>query len=199
MIMEKLSVIIAEAAPVISSGLSNTLRRLPGMLISTIEVASMDQLEDCMRSEEPDMVIVDPAFGGVFDPLKFRKDFPSDFRLIAIELHQLQRTTRALFDACLSVLDDETSLANVIRSLAHDSGAESDDSREQLSRREKEIVALVVKGLTNKEISERLFVSIHTVTTHRRNIARKLEIHSATGLTIYAIVNHIVNIEDLNL
>ncbi len=53
--------------------------------------------------------------------------------------------------------------------------------------------------MTNKEIAERLFLSVHTVMTHRRNIARKLEIHSATGLTIYAIVNHLVDLTEINL
>ena len=70
---------------------------------------------------------------------------------------------------------------------------------EQLSQREKEIVICVVKGMTNKEIADRLFLSIHTVNTHRRNIARKLEIHSAAGLTIYAIVNKLVELSEVKL
>ena len=53
----------------------------------------------------------------------------------------------------------------------------------------------VVKGLSNKEIADHLFISIHTVITHRRNIARKLEIHSPTLLTVYAIVNKLVRAE----
>lgn len=68
-----------------------------------------------------------------------------------------------------------------------------------LSEREKEIVACVAKGLSNKEIAEYLFLSINTVTTHRRNIAKKLSIHSSAGITIYAIVNHLVKIEDVSL
>ncbi len=69
--------------------------------------------------------------------------------------------------------------------------------REPLSQREKEIIIGVVKGMTNKEIADSLCISIHTVLTHRRNIARKLEIHSSAGLVIYAIVNGIVNVEDI--
>lgn len=69
--------------------------------------------------------------------------------------------------------------------------------KEMLSEREKEIIVGVVKGLTNKEIADQLFISIHTVLTHRRNIARKLEIHSPAGLVIYAIVNGIVTIDDI--
>jgi regulator of cell morphogenesis and NO signaling len=68
-----------------------------------------------------------------------------------------------------------------------------------LSEREKEIVACVAKGLSNKEIAEYLFLSINTVTTHRRNIAKKLSIHSSAGITIYAIVNHLVKIEDVSM
>ena len=66
-----------------------------------------------------------------------------------------------------------------------------------LSEREQEIVHWVVCGLSNKQIGERLFISPNTVLTHRKNIARKLDIHSVAGLTIYAIVNGIVEIGDI--
>ncbi|MCI7314757.1 MAG: LuxR C-terminal-related transcriptional regulator [Bacteroidales bacterium] len=67
-----------------------------------------------------------------------------------------------------------------------------------LSEREQEIVHWVVCGLSNKQIGERLFISPNTVLTHRKNIARKLDIHSVAGLTIYAIVNGIVEIGDIS-
>lgn len=69
--------------------------------------------------------------------------------------------------------------------------------REVLSQREKEIIVCVVKGLTNKQIAERLFISAHTVITHRRNIAAKLQIHSPAGLTIYAIVHKLVELDEV--
>ena len=69
---------------------------------------------------------------------------------------------------------------------------------EQLSDREKEIVACVAKGLSNKDIADKLYLSINTVTTHRRNIARKTNIHSSAGLTIYAIVNKLVTLSEVN-
>ena len=68
---------------------------------------------------------------------------------------------------------------------------------EPLSAREKEIIVCVVKGMTNKAIADKLYLSIHTVITHRRNIARKLQIHSPAGLTIYAIVNKLVELSDI--
>ena len=76
---------------------------------------------------------------------------------------------------------------------------QSEPTGEVLSEREKEIIVQVVKGLSNKEIAEALFISVNTVMTHRRNIARKLQIRSAAGLTIYAIVNGLVNLDDVQL
>ena len=68
---------------------------------------------------------------------------------------------------------------------------------EALSEREKEIVHYAVCGLTNKEIAARLYISFNTVLTHRKNISRKLDIHSLAGLTIYAIANGIVDIDEV--
>lgn len=73
------------------------------------------------------------------------------------------------------------------------------DKLKALSNREKDIVACVTKGMSNKEIAEELYLSVHTVTTHRRNISNKLQIHTTAGLTIYAIANKLVNIEDIQV
>lgn len=71
--------------------------------------------------------------------------------------------------------------------------------QDTLSAREREIIVCVVKGLTNKETADMLCLSVHTVITHRRNIARKLQIHSPAGLTIYAIVNKLVDMSEIKL
>ena len=73
------------------------------------------------------------------------------------------------------------------------------DSGEALSDREKDVIIGVVQGLLNKEIADRLCISVNTVITHRRNIAKKLQIHSPAGLTIYAIVNGLVDISSVKL
>lgn len=73
------------------------------------------------------------------------------------------------------------------------------DNGENLSEREREVIVSVVQGMSNKEIADHLCISINTVITHRRNIARKLQIHSAAGLTIYAIVNNLVDISAVKL
>jgi regulator of cell morphogenesis and NO signaling len=68
---------------------------------------------------------------------------------------------------------------------------------EELSEREKDVLVQVVRGLSNKEIADVLCISTHTVISHRKNIASKLNIHSTAGLTIYAIVNKLVDINTL--
>lgn len=67
-----------------------------------------------------------------------------------------------------------------------------------LSEREKEIIICIAHGMANKEIADKLCLSIHTVATHRRNLSAKLSIHSAAGLTIYAILHHLVELQDVS-
>ncbi len=67
------------------------------------------------------------------------------------------------------------------------------EGTESISEREKEIIVCLVQGMSNKEIAAKLFISVNTVITHRRNITRKLQIHSLAGLTIYAIANDLID------
>ena len=78
-----------------------------------------------------------------------------------------------------------------------DSESIEKDKLEVLSDREKDIIICVAKGMNNKEIADYLYLSVHTVTTHRRNISNKLQIHTTAGLIIYAIANKLVNIEEI--
>ena len=71
------------------------------------------------------------------------------------------------------------------------------DKLDVLSDREKDIIICITKGMNNKEIADYLFLSVHTVTTHRRNISNKLQIHTTAGLIIYAIANKLVDINDI--
>lgn len=73
------------------------------------------------------------------------------------------------------------------------------DNSDTLSDRERDVVIALVQGMSNKEIADHLCIATNTVITHRRNIARKLQIHSPAGLTIYAIVNGLVDISSVKL
>ncbi|KOH46499.1 helix-turn-helix transcriptional regulator [Sunxiuqinia dokdonensis] len=68
----------------------------------------------------------------------------------------------------------------------------------ELTSREKEVIKLIALGLANKEIADKLFISIHTVISHRKNITEKLGIKSISGLTVYAIMNNLLDIQDIN-
>ena len=68
---------------------------------------------------------------------------------------------------------------------------------EELSERERDVLIQIVKGLSNKEIADVLHISMHTVISHRKHITHKLNIHSSAGLTIYAIVNKLVDLNAL--
>ena len=95
--------------------------------------------------------------------------------------------------------DDKESIIRKIRYLldlqdhSHDEGAAT-----KLSPRETTIVRMVSMGLTNRQIAEKLFLSAHTVMTHRKNISSKLGIKSVSGLTIYAIVNNIITLDEVS-
>ena len=192
-------VVIAETAPIISLGLSNCLRNLKEIRLGVIEVSSKDSLFDTLKSEDIDLLIVNPTFGGLLHPDEIRKcSFNPEIKIFAIEIGKLNRATIALYDDHFHITDDITEIRNkVMKSISVVS--EENEEKENLSVREKEIISHIVKGFTNQEIADKLFLSVHTVMTHRRNIARKLQIHSATGLTIYAIVNKIVDLSEIKL
>ena len=105
-----------------------------------------------------------------------------------------------LFVPAVLHLEHEVSQANTHKKVEEAPMAkEEKTAMDDLSQREKEIITCVVKGMSNKEIAESLYISIHTVITHRRNIARKLQIHSPTLLTVYAIVNKLVDISEVKV
>lgn len=74
---------------------------------------------------------------------------------------------------------------------------EEDDEREELSGREKEILVSVALGLTNKEIADKHNISVNTVITHRRNISRKTGIKTVAGMTLYAILNDLIDLNSI--
>lgn len=87
-------------------------------------------------------------------------------------------------------------VAKNISTMVFKGGQENADT---LSDRERDVIVCVVQGMQNKEIADHLCISVNTVITHRRNIARKLQIHSPAGLTIYAIVNGLVDISSVKI
>ena len=114
------------------------------------------------------------------------------------DLHSHCHMEDTLFAECIRRLENDVRRqgGQVVR---EDVEEKTETGNDILSEREKDIIAHVAKGLSNKEIAEALFISVNTVMTHRRNISRKLQIRSAAGLTIYAIVNGLVSLDDVEL
>lgn len=193
-----LSIVIAEQSPVIASGLNYCLHHLPEIKVHTIETDTCADLYRTLKEEEVDIVLVNPTFGGSVNPGLLKESIPGDYRVAAIETGPIDKNIIRNYDGSVSIADDLATIASKIQALG---GKEYGEPmhREALSQREKEILSHVVRGMTNKEIADKLFLSVHTVITHRRNISRKLEIHSVTGLTIYAIVNHLVDLSEIQL
>ena len=104
-----------------------------------------------------------------------------------------------IFTPAIKRLERTTNREDVSKNISQMVFKSGQDANEALSDRERDVIIGVVQGLQNKEIANRLCISVNTVITHRRNIARKLQIHSPAGLTIYAIVNGLVDISSVKL
>ncbi len=109
------------------------------------------------------------------------------------------RLEDTLFLEAVVRLEDECRERTGVETLPEEIPVEETGTGDVLSEREKEVIVCVVRGMSNKEIAEQLYISVNTVMTHRRNISRKLHIHSPAGLTIYAIVNGLINLDDVEL
>lgn len=107
---------------------------------------------------------------------------------------------------CLNVNVSETVLIKSLLSLEQRAHADSSGIRplvssnmqKVLSEREVEVLILIVQGFLNKEIADKLSISLSTVITHRKNIMDKLKRKSVGALTIYAVMNGYVNINDID-
>ena len=104
-----------------------------------------------------------------------------------------------IFTPAIKRLERTTNREDISKNISQMVFKGGQDTSEALSDRERDVIIGVVQGLQNKEIADRLCISVNTVITHRRNIARKLQIHSPAGLTIYAIVNGLVDISTVKL
>ena len=166
---DPIHVAVAETSVIVRSGLISVLKRLPDIQVQPVEITSMEGLHNCMQC-------------------------------VSLLCSMTDSNLLKGYDETVGLYDDIETLNKKLVDLMH-IGAEDDNENEQetLSQREKEIICCVVRGMTNKETAEKLFLSIHTVITHRRNIARKLQIHSPAGLTIYAIVNKLVELSEVKM
>ena len=119
---------------------------------------------------------------------------PITYQLISV-MSDLWHTEHDFADHC--AIEDDILRPALTKIQPHSHRRHLQPETEELSDREKDVLIQVVHGLSNKEIADVLCISMHTVVSHRKHITAKLNIHSTAGLTVYAIVNHLVDINNL--
>ena len=149
---------------------------------------------------DPDVVIIDPS---VLD-FRSRKDGRSrladicDSIVIALGGPGLTDEVLRQYDGSISIYDSREDIIRKTRSSVEAKQSETSVSDSgELSAREKEILVCVAKGMLNKEIADKLCLSIYTVITHRKNITRKTGIKTVAGLTVYALLNNLIDMSSV--
>lgn len=194
--IKRIHVIIAEPSVIIRSGLVSVLKKMTSLNIDIAEISEITTLSAQLYKYQPDILIVNPSYLGVFSLSQIKNDAGcATLKTIALQSTFTDSTTLQNYDDSLSIFDSAESIKEKLSNLMQNNKDEV--NKQELSAREKEIIICAVKGMTNKQIAESLCLSAHTVIAHRRNIANKLQIHSSAGLTIYAIVNKLVEINDV--
>ncbi len=192
----KKNVFIAEPSYILRKGLLFALNNL-SFVDKVFEWNDSVALKDQITGYPVDIVVINPALLGFIsgkspkELLGLKKTtFLAAFVSSLMDKQYLQN-----FDAVIKMGDSFFEISESFRQMLKKNPEIVEN--EELSEREKDIVGTLVKGKSNKEIAEYLNISVHTVITHRRNISRKLGIHSPAGLTVYAIINKLVDVHDI--
>ena len=185
--------ILAIDSYLVRKGLISLLSRIQGVRIIR-EFATADTFQQYVKRQDIDFLVISQS---VFD--QSSAVFVSHPGLLerTILLKEESVSPLEVYNSIHLSEGKEMIIGKIKRLMDLHSSSLSTSSSSELTQREKTIVRHVSLGLTNKQIAEELFLSTHTVTTHRKNISSKLGIKSVSGLTVYAIVNNIITIEEV--
>ena len=178
--------------------LADLIDREKGAEVTVHTLRDPFTLLQTVKSLRPDIVIVscNVCSPPMIETVRTIADLPKARFILYCETI----TDELLAERCeghLSAEESDKEVIDLITSLL--TADEREEVPGELTPRERDIIIGVVKGMTNKEIADELFISPNTVTTHRRNIVKKLDIHSASGLTVYAIMNKLVSLEEIKI
>ncbi len=187
-------IIIVEPSPIISAGIASYFDDTKQISIVS-QLDRIDRVEEKLAAYNPDVLIINPlliAYDTNEQFLKVCRDF-SNVIPVALLSSYVDANILKQFKDIIEINDSKQKVVSKIFNLLSDnkSSQEKPESVE-LSSRETDVLVALVKGMTNKEISDKLFISVHTVITHRKNIIRKTGIKSVSGLTVYALLNNLV-------
>ena len=188
-------IIIVEPSPIVSAGLASFFDDIKQVSIVS-QLDRIDRMEEKLAAYNPDVLIINPlliAYDTNEQFLKLCRDF-SNVIPVALVTSYVDASILKQFKEVIEINDCKQKVVTKIFNLLSDNKLTQDKPESVgLSNRETDVLVALVKGMTNKEISDKLFISIHTVITHRKNIIRKTGIKSVSGLTVYALLNNLVD------
>lgn len=187
-------IVIIERSEIIKQGLINIISQNK-ISKKICAFDSFDELISKSCSAEYPVIITNPAclHENITKTKKLYK-FPQDSNFIAIVYSYIEKDIITSFDDAIYIDDAPGSIINKIKACKK---IKHETKEHSLSKREIEILKELIKGNTNKEVAEELCLSVHTVVTHRKNIMEKTAIKSLSGLAVYAILNNIMDIQEI--
>jgi len=190
----RLNICIIEPSDVVYEGMVCLLNRA-GSHYFIFRISDIDELPALCKHGKQDVVIVNPVLiqNRLHDFLKFKKNF-GGISWIALIYTFFNNEITGKFDDSFTVTDSQESIVGKINRSAEKLNDKT-VRQEELSERETDVLILLVKGLSNKEIADKLNISIHTVISHRKNIIEKTGIKSLPGLTIFAISKKLIPLD----
>lgn len=200
--MDKTRVLVVDHSEIIRQGIHSILKAQS----YNYDVCFFDHtrdINDQLRSGKVDILIVNPSayFDSRGERIKLLRQEAINFgfKLIALVYAYYDEQLLSLFDEVIYINDEEEKIFNKLEKITEAvNNTADDDENASLSQRELDVVRLVALGRSNREIAEELFISIHTVISHRKNITNKLGVKSVSGLTIYAVINKLIGTDDFN-
>ena len=194
---KKVLVIVPSA--IIARGLESLLSDFSDFTVDTVLTELPRGGESRLRNLAADVILLDPFILDQNDRNHARALFSpySDAPLVAVQTAPIGAQLSRQFDGVISLTDEPALILRTLRGVAGTHREAPQASGTELSAREKEILVCVAKGMLNKEIADCCNLSIHTVITHRKNITRKTGIKTVAGLTVYALLNNLIDTDTL--
>lgn len=192
--MKVIKIIIAESSPIISSGLSSFFNDMNQIAVASI-VDNIDDLQDKIIMHNPDVLIINPMMLGCMlnTFVKQMTQNHPNINRVALVTSYVDKNILKNFKEVVELNDNKQKVINKMLNLQNNNDETSAQNESvDLSNREVDVLVCVAKGMTNKDISDMLNISVHTVITHRKNIVKKTGIKSVSGLTVYALLNNLV-------
>ena len=195
--MRRLRVAIIEPSVIIAEGFA-TLAGRSGEFEVIYSGGDLRTLVERFAVVEPDLVVVGSQLvGGLNQPLRLLYPDLQGVALALLSTTVCDEEIMRQFDGVVNIYDGQVQIIRKLQAAVEQGETNPYSDSHDLSERERDVLVLVAKGLTNKEIASELNISPHTVISHRKNIVHKTGIRSVAGLTVYAVLNKFIDSDRL--